>query len=127
MAERAERREVLAGSARLVLVRGAALLHPERAVFDAMLAELTVTWRERIVRRFVAFTGEMPWRWTACDVEGWTGELLSGDGHAHATIRSYQGALACFLDYLTDARYGWAAECEMRFGTYPVQVCHEWN
>jgi len=139
MAQQAERREELAGSARLVLVRGAALLHPEQAVFDAMLAgwraqqrsrllaELTVTWRERIVRRFAAFTGEMPWRWTACDVEGWTGELLSGDGHAHATIRSYQGALGCFLDYLTDARYGWAAECEARFGTHPVQVCHEWN
>src|SRR5215470_19743333 len=122
MAQQAERREELAGSARLVLVRGAALLHPEQAVFDAMcagwraqqrsrlLAELTVTWRERIVRRFAAFTGEMPWRWTAGDVEGWTAELLSGDGHAHATIRSYQGALACFLDYLTDARYGWAGE-----------------
>ena len=79
------------------------------------------------MRRFAAFTGEMPWRWTAGDVEGWTAGLLSGEGHAHATIRSYQGALACFLDYLTDARYGWAAECEMRFGTYPVQVCHEWN
>ena len=100
MAQQAERGGVLAGSARLVLVRGAALLHPERAVFDAMLAgwraqqrsrllaELTVTWRERIVRRFAAFTGEMPWRWTACDVEGWAAELLSGDGHAHATIRA---------------------------------------
>ena len=129
----------LVGSARLVLARGAALLRPEQAVFDAMLAGwraqqrsrllagLTVTWRERIVRRFAAFTGEMPWRWTAGDVEGWTAGLLSGEGHAHATIRSYQGALACFLDYLTDARYGWAAECEARFGTYPVQVCHEWN
>ena len=139
MAEQAERREELAGSARLVLVQGAALLRPEQAVFDAMLAgwraqqrsrllaELTVTWRERIARRFAAFSGEMPWRWAACDVEDWTAELLSGNGHAHATIRSYQGALACFLDYLTDARYGWAAECEARFGTHPVQVCHEWN
>jgi len=139
MAEQAGLGGELAGSARLMLVAGAALLRPEQAVFDAMLAgwraqqrsrllaELTVTWRERIVRRFAAFTGEMPWRWTACDVEGWTAELLSGEGHAHATIRSYQGALACFLDYLTDARYGWAAECEARFGTHPVQVCHEWN
>jgi len=139
MAQQAERREELAGSARLVLVQGAALIRPEQAVFDAMLAgwqaqqrsrllaELTVRWRERIVRRFAAFTGEMPWRWAACDVEAWTSELLSGHGHAHATIRSYQGALACFLDYLTDARYGWAAECEARFGTHPVQVCHEWN
>ena len=139
MAQQAERRRELAGSARLVMVRGAMLLRPEQAVFEAMLAgwrsqqrsrllaELTVTWRERIVRRFTAFTGELPWRWAPGDVEEWTSELLSGDGHAHSTIRSYQRALASFLDYLTDARYGWAAECEARFGTHPVQVCHEWN
>ncbi|WP_313865493.1 hypothetical protein [Mycobacterium sp.] len=35
--------------------------------------------------------------------------------------------MACFLDYVVDARYGWAAECEARFGTHPVQICHEWN
>ena len=29
--------------------------------------------------------------------------------------------------YLTDPAYEWAAECESRFGTHPVQVCHEWN
>ena len=139
MAQQAERRKGLAGSASLVMVQGAVLLRPEQAVFEAMLAgwrsqqrsrllaELTVTWRDRIVRRFTAFTGELPWRWGPGDVEEWTSELLSGDGHAHATIRSYQRALASFLDYLTDARYGWAAECEARFGTHPVQVCHEWN
>jgi integrase/recombinase XerC len=139
MAQQAEQRKELAGSARLVMVQGATLLRPEQAVFEAMLAgwrrqqrsrllaELTVTWRERIVRRFTAFAGELPWRWAPGDVEEWTSELLSGDGHSHATIRSYQRALACFLGYLTDGRYGWAAECEARFGTYPVQVCHEWN
>jgi|HubBroStandDraft_3_1064219.scaffolds.fasta_scaffold103470_1 integrase/recombinase XerC len=139
MAQQAERRRELAGSARLVMVQGATLLRPEQAVFEAMLAgwrsqqrsrllaELTVTWRERIVRRFTAFTGELPWRWAPGDVEEWTSELLSGDGHAHSTIRSYQRALASFLDYLTDGRYGWADECEARFGTHPVQVCHEWN
>jgi integrase/recombinase XerC len=26
-----------------------------------------------------------------------------------------------------DPEYGWAGECEARFGTHPVQVCHEWN
>ncbi len=31
------------------------------------------------------------------------------------------------MDYLCDPRYGWAAECETRFGTHPVQICHEWN
>jgi len=128
-----------AGSAGLVLVSGAALLRPGPATFEAMLAgwraqqrsrllaETTVDWRERIVRRFVEFTNEFPWRWTAPDVEELTSTLRSGPGHAHATIRSYQGALACFLDYLVDARYGWAEECQVRFGTHPVQVCHEWN
>jgi site-specific recombinase XerD len=42
-------------------------------------------------------------------------------------LRSYQNAIALFCDYLTDARYGWAEECQRRFGTHPVQVCHEWN
>ncbi|MCX5112272.1 site-specific integrase [Streptomyces sp. NBC_00378] len=32
-----------------------------------------------------------------------------------------------FCDYATDPAYGWAAECERRFGTHPIQVCHEWN
>ena len=64
MAEQARQHGQLAGSARLVLVQGPALLHPERTVFDAMLAgwqaqqrsrllaDTTVLWRERIVRRF---------------------------------------------------------------------------
>jgi hypothetical protein len=139
MAQR-ERHEVdPAGSARLVLVSGAALLRPGPAVFEAMLAGWraqqcsrllavgTVLWREWTVRRFAAYTDELPWQWTAPDVEEWTSSLLSGSGHAHSTIRSYQGAVACFCDYLVDARYGWAGECETRFGTHPVQVCHEWN
>jgi hypothetical protein len=88
-------REVdLAGSARLVLVSGAALLRPGPAVFEAMLAGWraqqrsrllavgTVDWRERLVRRFAAFTEELPWRWTSPDVEEWTTALLSGAGHA---------------------------------------------
>ena len=46
---------------------------------------------------------------------------------AHSTIRSYEGALAAFLDYACDPRYGWASECEQRMGVRPVQVCHEGN
>jgi integrase len=79
------------------------------------------------VRRFAAFANETPWQSTASDVEEWTSELLAGGGHAQATIRGYQGAISCFCGYLVDARYGWAAECEARFGTHPVQICHEWN
>ena len=79
--------------------------------------------RERLVRRFQAFAGAWPWCWTPEQVEEWS---VSG-GWAHSTIRSYQGALAVFLDYLCDARYGWIAECEQRVGARPVQVCLEWN
>ena len=79
--------------------------------------------RERLVRRFREFTGAWPWCWTPEQVEGWS---VSG-GWAHSTIRTYQEALAVFLDYLCDARYGWIAECEQRVGARPVQVCHEWN
>ena len=32
-----------------------------------------------------------------------------------------------FLEYVCDPVYGWAAECEERFGTYPVQICGRWN
>jgi site-specific recombinase XerD len=42
-------------------------------------------------------------------------------------VPSYQGALAVFLDYVCDPRYGWVGECEARVGARPVQVCHEWN
>lgn len=139
MAQQVVERAELPGSARLVMVTGAALLRPDQAVFEAMLAgwraqqqarllaAATITGRERIVRRFAEYTQEPPWRWSASDVEEWTSTLLSGTPHAHATIRSYQGAVGCFCDYLVDARYGWAQECVSRFGTHPVQVCHEGN
>jgi len=124
-----------AGSAALALVEGVAPLRPEPALFDAMLAgwqrqQLSrrlgpsfVDGRERLVRRFQAFAGAWPWQWRAEQVEAWT---VAG-GWAHSTVRSYQGALAVFLAYVCDPRYGWVAECEQRFGARPVQVCHEWN
>jgi site-specific recombinase XerD len=40
---------------------------------------------------------------------------------------TYQGAVATFLEFVCDNRYGWIAECEQRVGARPVQVCHEWN
>ncbi len=125
----------VAGSAALVLVDGVTPLRPEPALFEAMLegwgrqqrsrrlSGPLVQSRERLVRRFQAFTMAWPWAWTPEQVETWSG---SG-GWAYSTIRSYQGALAVFLDYACDARYGWLAECEQRVGARPVQVCHEWN
>lgn len=129
----------LAGAARLVLVDGVELLHPGPAMFEAMLsgwrrqqesrllAAATIESREATIRRFHGFCGEeFPWRWRPGDVEDWTVSLRS-TGRSRSTIRAYQNALAMFMDYLCDARYGWVLECEDRFGEHPVQICHEWN
>lgn len=125
----------VAGSAALALVDGATPLRVEPALFEAMLSgwrrqqesrrlsPSIVGARERTVRRFTEFTGAWPWCWRPEQVETWT----ASGGWAHSTIRSYQGALAVFLDYVCDQRYGWVAECEQRVGTRPIQVCHEWN
>ena len=52
---------------------------------------------------------------------------MASGGWAHSTVRSYQGALALFLEYVCDPRYGWVSECEQRAGAVPVQVFHERN
>jgi len=126
---------LLAGSAALALVDGATPLRVESVLFESMLAgwrrqqqsrclgTSIVDARERTVRRFVEFTGDWPWCWSPAQVESW----VASGGWAHSTVRSYQGALAVFLDFVCDPRYGWSIECEQRVGTRPVQVCHEWN
>jgi integrase/recombinase XerC len=102
----AERRA--AGSAALVLVDGATPLRPEPALFRGDAGGLAPPAvqppAERLARR-------------------WPGQV----GWAHSTVRSYQGALAMFLAYVCDPRYGCIAECEQRVGARPVQVCHEDN
>jgi site-specific recombinase XerD len=136
----ADRRLDIDGAAHLVLAPDVRLLHPEEQVLEAMLdgwatqqhsrllAPATIEPRLKTVRRFVRFTGTYPWQWTSADIEEWTSALLSGRRPAaHSTLRAYQLAVAAFLDYLTDARYGWTGECEQRFGTHPVQICHEYN
>src|SRR6187402_809292 len=79
--------------------------------------------RERTVRRFGEFTGGWPWEWSPAQLEAWIG----AGGWAHSTVRSYQGAVAAFLDYVCDPRYGWVSECEQQLGVRPVQICHEGN
>ncbi len=124
-----------AGPAALVLAGGAMPLRPEPALFEAMLegwrrqqaarrlSGPLIDGRVRLVRRFQAFTGAWPWQWAPAQVEAW----VTSGGWAHSTIRSYEGALAVFLDYVCDPRYGWIAECEQQVGARPVQVCHEGN
>ena len=118
----------LAGTAYLELVPGVVQLRPEDAVFEAMLRgwraqqtarglqESTIAPRERLIRRFLEFTNEYPWQWQPGHVDEWTLSLTSEHRLALSTIRNYQTELRLFSEYLTDARYGWAAECEVEFG-----------
>ena len=87
----------------------------------------TIEDRERLVLRFLEATNEYPWNWGPAHVEEWI-VSMSGERHlALSTIRSYQGDVRLFTEFLVDCRYGWGPACEDAFGTYPVAICHEWN
>ncbi|WP_228567054.1 tyrosine-type recombinase/integrase [Nocardia sp. SYP-A9097] len=122
------------------LVDGVALLRPEDAVLQAMLRG----WEAQqiggrglsgsyvrgglgVVQRFIAYTNEYPWNWTPSHVDEWMVELVSCRKRAKSTVRNYQNAVKLFCEFLVRPEYGWADECERRFGTYPIQVCFEWN
>jgi len=134
-----DRGAVRPGAAGLVLAGGLPLLHPQEQVFDAMvdgwrnqqlarnLAASTVAGREEKVRAFARHSDAFPWQWTAQLADEWLGDLRGVRGCARSTVRGYQGAVQLFCAYVTDPAYGWARECEGRFGTHPVQVIHEWN
>ena len=85
--------------------------------------------RELVVRRFLEFTNEYPWAWTAAHLDEWPVRLTAERHLAVSTVRGYQGALRLFTEFLTDGRYGWAAACAEAFGpgSYPVAIAHEWN
>ena len=87
----------------------------------------TIGYRERLARRFLAFTNDFPWQWGPAHVDEWTLTLTTENHLAPSTIRGYQTDLRLFSEYLTDTRYGWTAACEQAFGTFPVPICHEWN
>src|SRR5213596_821865 len=53
-----------------------------------------------VVRQVAEFTGCWPWQWTAAQAEAW----VASGGWAHSTVRSYEGALALFLEYVCDTR-----------------------
>src|ERR1017187_6934937 len=91
--------------------------------------DATIEPRERLVHAFMDFTNESPRGWGPGHVEEWTLPLSAERQLAPSTIRGYQTDLRLFSEYLCDARYGWAAECEKAFGpgAHPVPVCHEWN
>ncbi|WNI33390.1 tyrosine-type recombinase/integrase [Streptomyces sp. ITFR-6] len=60
-------------------------------------------------------------------MDEWSVSLTSEKHLAPSTIRSYQGTVRLFSEFLIDGRYGWGPACEEAFGTFPVAVCHEWN
>ena len=88
----------------------------------------TIAARERLVRRFVDFTGMYPWQWTPAEAEAWINELRSGVKPLRlSTLRGYEIDIKIFCEYITDPRYPWLSECEERFGVAPRQVFHEDN
>ena len=88
----------------------------------------TIAARERLVRRFVDFTGMYPWQWTPAEAEAWISELRSGVKPLRlSTLRGYEIDIKMFCEYITDPRYPWLSECEARFGAAPRQVFHEDN
>lgn len=127
------------GSARLQLVNGVTLLHEEDAVVEAMLegwgrqqrgrglSPKTVRRRQAVIRRFLKFTNEYPWHWSAAQLDEWSVDLISGQGRAKSTLRSYHEAVRSFENYLVAPQYGWTEECDARFGTHPARICFESN
>jgi integrase/recombinase XerC len=91
------------------------------------LAFGTVNGREAQIRRFVADVGEYPWRWSPQLVDEWLGDQRSVSHLRRSTIRGKAITIRMFCEYLVDDSYGWTEECWERFGTHPVQVCHQWN
>jgi len=80
--------------------------------------------------RLAGFTGQYPWQWQPADGEAFICHLRSpGRGHpvVVSTARGYEGALALFMEYVTDPRYGWPGVCGERFGEVPQQIFHEGN
>lgn len=88
----------------------------------------TIDSRVWLLRRFAEYTNEYPWVWLPGDLEDYCSSLRSGDPpRALSTLRGYQAQIGLFCDYICDARYGWVAVCEERFGSHPVQICTELN
>jgi site-specific recombinase XerD len=130
---------VAPGAASLHLVGGTALLRPEEQVAEAMLegwrnqqlarslAFSTIEGRENAVKAFTRHADAFPWNWAPQMVDEWLADLRAVRHLRQSTLRNYAEAIRSFCAFLTDPAYGWAGECERRFGTHPIQVCHEWN
>ncbi|WP_316783996.1 hypothetical protein [Streptomyces sasae] len=133
------RNSLAPGAAGLHLVSDLPLLRPDEQVFTAMLdgwrnqqlarnlAFSTIEGWEKTVRAFVRHADAFPWTWSPQMLDEWMGDLRAVRGLKRSTLRNYQGAVRSFCEFAIDPAYGWAATCEERFGTHPIQVVHEWN
>ena len=134
-----DRKGVAPSVASLVLLDGVPLLHPEPQVFEAMLdgwrnqmlarnlAAVTIRNRLNQVRAFADHCGTFPWEWSPQLADEWFADLRAIRHCSRSTVRGYQVSLRGFCDYVIDPAYGWADECERRFGTHPIQVINEMN
>ncbi|MFG2563742.1 tyrosine-type recombinase/integrase, partial [Streptomyces sp. NPDC048496] len=133
------RNSLAPGAVGLHLVGGLPLLRPDEQVFTAMLdgwrnqqlarnlAFSTIEGREKVVQAFTRHADTFPWEWSPQMVDEWMGDLRAVRNLRRSTLRNYQGAIRSFCSFVTDPAYGWAANCEERFGTHPIQVVHDWN
>lgn len=128
------------GTSSLHIAAGVAFLNEDAAMFEAMLEgwsaqqiggrrlqPRSVHQHQLIVRRFQRHANCYPWNWTAAGFDEWMVDQVVVRQLTSATIRNYQFAVRTFCDYVCSPHYGWVEECEKRFGTHPVQVCHDWN
>jgi integrase/recombinase XerC len=127
------------GAAALHLTAGLGLLRPEEQAFAAMLdgwgaqqiarrlSPGTLAARWLAVGAFAAHAEAFPWSWMAQLADEWFTDLRAARGLRASTLHSYQDVVGHFCGYVTDPAYDWPAQCLARFGTHPVQVCHEWN
>ena len=120
-------------------IASVSFLRPGEVVFGEMLSG----WRNQQLSRNLQFgtvdsaSGlyvDCSRRSTSTRGTGFPATLISSSRHLRAerhasksTIRSYQGAVRMFCDYVSSPEYGWPDVCERMFGTSPVQVCHDWN
>lgn len=92
-----------------------------------LCTERTVKVRAACVGEFIEFSGAYPWEWTARMMDEWSAHLVGSLSRAKSTIRQKQSTIRLFCSFITSPYYDWPAQCELRFGDHPVQICHEWN
>jgi len=98
-----------------------------KAAVQSLARSRTIDNRHRVVRRFVGFSGEYPWNWTAVHVDEWSTSLIAEDRRAKSTIRNYQGTIRIFATTSLLRTTTGCRSARSDSGTHPIQICYEWN